>query len=806
MAQRRFGPTLGAGVVVIEKEAEKLIEAAPLGVTLHITPLEKGDPTKLISCFSKRDMIRKVGGLISGFDGPDCGQDFWDHSNGSGELHLLRVVHTAGGLRKAEIDILSREMVDGVLSPHGARPVMRVKAKSGGRWGSRKRTIWRETPTLGDIGTTTLNTVLGPASMLQDEWVDGVVRLDGVPTKEYKIVGNTVGGIISVSSDSDMAADLAAGLTPLDQGYTLELRVRTGPDGLKRALAVELGDGEQDPTNEFSLNIYVNEELSRRYPNLSMDPASVNYFLRIINDDTGNDDIVVEDLLSPSNPAPTDRRPANEQAIIAAITATTLTSKLIQARNLSVAPLPDPSISVGPTTDAFKYRDTLRFEVIADGPTATIRETSSRIGGGSQVHADITAPNAAAQVFAFNTPESPIIPPIQLTTGATVWKVGDIIEVDYMPFEPKALVGGTLVPDLVNAPRKRFRIIDNNHRSIVVQTGDLIVDGLGAVNDRFMAFYPQQLGGVDRVGPVATNGYDALAGLADLDYTTTHLNPDTSPARGLVGQNKGLVKVATPDRNSTTVVKQGLQFAERFNWQYRMEIPDNITTEDAAIAHINDTIGRNDFGVCIFPSYADVQDPERPGQLKRVPMTGMIHGREALMAKNFDGYHKAAAGIEVTLPKVSRLPMDTLLNEEALNPQGINVVKKIKGNFIIWGDRTISIDPAWKFKHQREQMSHYENRLREGFDFIIFALNDTTTQAQLLVTLQAMFLPEFTKGAVRGKDLADAVRLKIDSENNTDATRAAGDLFADISLRLADTVERFIIRIGKAGIFEGTSN
>lgn len=801
MSQRRFGPTLGAGVVVIEREAEKLIEAAPLGVTLYITPLDHGPTDKLISTYSKRDLLRKAGGLISGYDGPDCAQDFWDHSNGAGELHLLRVATSS--LRSAQLDVYSREAENppDTFTAGKTRAVMRVTAKSGGRWGSTKRTIWREVALIGDIAATQVTTGL---TMLQDEWVGGVVKLDGVATKSYSIVSNTSAGVITVSSDATMDADLAAGGSPTDKGYTLELPTRIGPEGLKRTLAVQLGDGEQDPTNEFSLDVYVNEELVRRYPNLSMDPASAHYFVRLINDDGGNEEITVEDLLTPSNPAPTDRRPSNENGVISAVTSTTLTSKLFQVRQ--TAGTSNPTFALGTTTDAFKYRDVYEFEVTdVSGGNATITMKSLRVGGGTAVHAAVVAANVATTPFAFTSQTAPHVPPITITCGSTVFVLGDKFQVDYFPFEPDALVGGYLVPDLVNSPRKRFRIIDNDHKTITVQTGDLVTDGGGAVDDRFMVFYPQELGGPDRVGPVATNGYDGLAGLADTDYTAAQLNSEISPARSLIGQNKGLVKVATPDCNSTTVVKAGLSFVERFNWQFRVEIPDTVTTEDQAVAHINDTIGRSDFGVTIFPSYADVPDTEKPGQLKRIPVTGMVHGREALVAKNYDGYHKAAAGIDVTLPRVSNLPFATVLNEEALNPVGINVVKKVKGNYIIWGDRTISIDPAWKFKHQRELMSHYENRLREGFDFIIFALNDATTQQILFTTLQAFFQPEYAKGAIRGNDLSDAASIKIDAENNTDLTRAAGDLYADISLRLADTVERFIIRIGKTGIFENTS-
>ena len=183
--------------------------------------------------------------------------------------------------------------------------------------------------------------------------------------------------------------------------------------------------------------------------------------------------------------------------------------------------------------------------------------------------------------------------------------------------------------------------------------------------------------------------------------------------------------------------------------------------------------------------------------------TGQIHGVEAVFARNFDGYHKAAAGIDAILSKVLRVPTgERVLAEEFLNPVGIQVIKKVKGNFIIWGDRTLHLDSTWRFKHQRELMSYYEHVLQENFDFIIFAINDPVTENLARAALRGFFFPEFQKRALRGETFDDAAVIKIDQENNTDATRANGDMFADIALRLADTVERFIIRIGKQGIFE----
>jgi hypothetical protein len=341
-----------------------------------------------------------------------------------------------------------------------------------------------------------------------------------------------------------------------------------------------------------------------------------------------------------------------------------------------------------------------------------------------------------------------------------------------------------------------FRISSNDHNTLSITSGDLThPSGAGSAltaGGPFAVVAPIGLSG----------GRDGLSGITDQDYLDA-LDPQTSPLRALLFENKGLVKIAVPGVTSTAVQQAMLSLAEQYNWQGRVEFPDDITSEDTALEFVNSTIGRSDMGKCHLPSYADVANPDKPGTMKRTTLTGMIHGREALIAKNFLGYHKAAAGVEAMyqLPKVLRLPASGF-NEEVLNPAGINVVKRTKGRFIMWGDRTIASDPTWKFAHHRELMSHYENELRENFDFIVFAINDPTTQGQVITSLREFFLPEWQKRAIRGNSLDDAAVIKVDNDVNTDATRAAGDLVAELKLKLADTIERFVIRVGKAGIFE----
>ena len=313
---------------------------------------------------------------------------------------------------------------------------------------------------------------------------------------------------------------------------------------------------------------------------------------------------------------------------------------------------------------------------------------------------------------------------------------------------------------------------------------------LGDVGDEFRVEAPRTL----------RAGYDGSTP-ADSDFTK-HFNTATSVLNRLQGRNVGLVKMATPGVTTTAIQKAGLAYASARNYQYRVETPSSITDEASANAHINDTIGRNNYGVNTWPSYMYVVNPIGSGQVLQ-SISGAIFGREAAVARDFGGYHKAAAGTSVTLPHVVDSPLgEAVVNEEVTNPQGVNIVKKIKGNWVLWGDRTISIDPGWMWKHQREYMSHTELVLSENFDWLIFAINDEQERRKLDPVFRAYFLPEWQKRAVRGATFDEAVSIKIDAENNTNATMAAGDMHAAIGLRLADTVERFIITIGKKGIFD----
>ncbi len=764
MVQRRYGPIRGAGVGLVELEGEKTIEASALGWVGYGGILEKGPVGELIEAPSKADFVKKCGSYIDDSLLPDCCFGYYALANGAGGIYLRRITD---GNEAPGVKTLYGRYGD-LLTPMGT-----LSAHNGGRWSGKRNKIVQIATGKTDTTITT-----GNSTWKTDEWKGATVTHVGIANKTYTVVGNTNAGVITLEADSTYLTDWTAA-SATHEYFHMSL------ENEGKEISYLIGDGEEKPDTEFSLTVFVDGGFLKKYPNLATNPTDARYWVNVINNDTGNFAVVAADLWTGGHTAAV--RPANHYGKIAAVTTTVLTA-VIHDFTINSPTSGNPTFALG-TTDDLQIAQKLTITMV-DATTGNVVSDKFGALGLMTLATPFDCPAGTGGV----TTSNKWVPPFTVTAGATPLVTADTLVINYKPLEVDSLIDGRIYPDKPNAKRTFFRIVDNDHKTITAADGsDLTADG--AIDDYFLVEAPL----------VFEGGRDGIADLTDADYNQQAWDTGTSVFNRIIGRNMGLVKLATPGINSTSVQKAGVAYADAKNYQYRYEAPSSSLTEESAIALVNDTLGRSDFAVMSFPSYGYVSDPADTGEGKQklIPLTGMIHGREARIAADYDGYHKAQAGLSATLPSILKVPTgEIILDEERLNPVGIGVIKKVKGNFIIWGDRMVHVDPTWKWKHQREQMSHYEHVLQENFDWIVYSINDPTEEKLAMSALQSYFIPEWTKRALRGNDFGEAAIIKIDAEINTDATRAAGDMFAEIKLRLADTVERFIIKIGKQGIFD----
>ena len=86
-------------------------------------------------------------------------------------------------------------------------------------------------------------------------------------------------------------------------------------------------------------------------------------------------------------------------------------------------------------------------------------------------------------------------------------------------------------------------------------------------------------------------------------------------------------------------------------------------------------------------------------------------------------------------------------------PRGINCIRAFPGRGIrVWGARTLSSDPAWRYLNVRRLFNYLEKSILNGTDWVVFEPNDDALWAKIRRTIASFLVNEWRKGALFGAD------------------------------------------------------
>jgi hypothetical protein len=184
------------------------------------------------------------------------------------------------------------------------------------------------------------------------------------------------------------------------------------------------------------------------------------------------------------------------------------------------------------------------------------------------------------------------------------------------------------------------------------------------------------------------------------------------------------------------------------------------------------------------------------GQARFVPPAGHVAG---IWARNDDtrGVHKAPAN-EVVRGAISLALNLTKAEHDQLNPNGINCIRAFPGRGIrIWGARTISSDPSWRYLNVRRLFNYVEESIFEGTQWVVFEPNDVRLWGRVKRTINAFLLRVWRDGALFGVTPDQAFFVKCDGENNPPEVRDAGQLIVDVGIAPVKPAEFVVFRIAQ---------
>jgi len=188
-------------------------------------------------------------------------------------------------------------------------------------------------------------------------------------------------------------------------------------------------------------------------------------------------------------------------------------------------------------------------------------------------------------------------------------------------------------------------------------------------------------------------------------------------------------------------------------------------------------------------------DPTQPTEFD-VPPSGAVCGIYARSDVQ-RGVWKAPANETVT--GALALQRDIRFGEqEVLNPLGINCIRALPNRGIrVWGARTISSDPEWKYVNIRRYFLYLESSIDRGTQWAVFEPNGEALWANVRTTVSDFLYNEWVSGALLGSTPKEAFFVRCDRSTITQNDLDNGRLICLIGVAAIKPAEFVIFRIGQ---------
>lgn len=178
----------------------------------------------------------------------------------------------------------------------------------------------------------------------------------------------------------------------------------------------------------------------------------------------------------------------------------------------------------------------------------------------------------------------------------------------------------------------------------------------------------------------------------------------------------------------------------------------------------------NSYGAVYFPWLKMLDPTGRSSEPIVVPPSGFVAGLYAKIdAKR--GVWKAPAGTEAMVG--GAIGLITELTDEqhgVLNkdPKSVCVIRKFPAaGIVLWGARTLSSDPEYKYIPVRRMAIFLRVSIYNGIQWAVFEPNDEELWAALRLNIRSFMMNLFRQGALQGSTPSQAFFVKCDAETTT---------------------------------------
>lgn len=184
------------------------------------------------------------------------------------------------------------------------------------------------------------------------------------------------------------------------------------------------------------------------------------------------------------------------------------------------------------------------------------------------------------------------------------------------------------------------------------------------------------------------------------------------------------------------------------------------------------------------------------GRTRTIPPCGHVAG---IFARTDEtrGVHKAPAN-EVLRDVLGLEVQITKGEQDELNPIGVNAIRAFPGRGIrVWGARTLSSDPSWRYINVRRLFSMIEQSIENGTQWVVFEPNDANLWARVERDITAFLKVIWRTGALFGTTPDQAFYVKCDEETNPPELRDLGQMRVEIGMSPVKPAEFVIFSVSQ---------
>ncbi|MEA2080936.1 MAG: phage tail sheath subtilisin-like domain-containing protein, partial [Pseudomonadota bacterium] len=179
-----------------------------------------------------------------------------------------------------------------------------------------------------------------------------------------------------------------------------------------------------------------------------------------------------------------------------------------------------------------------------------------------------------------------------------------------------------------------------------------------------------------------------------------------------------------------------------------------------------------------------------------LPPSGFVAG---IYARNdvARGVHKAPANETIRTAAKFNFLVNTA-QQDVLNPLGINCLRFFEGRGNrVWGARTATSDPEWKYVNVRRYFAFLERSIEKGTQWAVFEPNGPVLWANVQRTVEDFLYNEFVSNHLEGRKPQEAFFVRCDESTMTQNDRDNGRLICLVGVAPLRPAEFVIFRIGQ---------